>query len=368
MEDHSCDVAIVGGGPAGAATAISLLNQTSALSVIVIEASRYEEPRLGETLPPPTRTLLEHLKVWPSFERQHHDQTHGTAAAWGRPELQPNDFFFMPANIGWHIDRASFDRNLAREAGNRGATLALNTLVRDVERVKDRWRLRLSSGDVVTARFLVDATGTAALARRFGARFAETDCLVGIAGFFTDCNGDARTLVDPFDNGWWYTAGLPGQRRVVACMTDRDLARQARLHTKQEWRLSLSQTRIINRLLQHAKTVTDFSVRSASSHRLDPVGGQDWLAVGDSASRFDPLSSQGIVKALRSGIFASYAILDLLVRSDSSGLKKYARYISEEFRSYANSRLKYYQQEQRWPQSEFWRRRHAAGAVDRVTC
>jgi flavin-dependent dehydrogenase len=91
---------------------------------------------------------------------------------------------------------------------------------------------------------------------------------------------------------------------------------------------------------------------------LEPAAGEYWLAVGDSASRFDPLSSQGIVKALRSGIFGSYAISDLLTRDDDSGLDRYRRYVFEEFESYAEVRTKYYREEQRWPQSEFWRRRH----------
>jgi flavin-dependent dehydrogenase len=87
------------------------------------------------------------------------------------------------------------------------------------------------------------------------------------------------------------------------------------------------------------------------------------LAVGDAASRFDPLSSQGIVKALRSGIFASYAIGDWLVRKDEAGLRRYQHYVMAESSSYQQTRVKYYAREQRWPSSEFWRRRHAESQV-----
>ena len=67
----------------------------------------------------------------------------------------------------------------------------------------------------------------------------------------------------------------------------------------------------------------------------------------------------GLVKALRSGIFASYAIGDLLMRGDDSGLLRYSRYVRDEFKSYSEVRAKYYREEQRWSSSEFWRRRHA---------
>ena len=39
------------------------------------------------------------------------------------------------------------------------------------------------------------------------------------------------------------------------------------------------------------------------------------LSVGDAAACFDPIASSGIVKALRAGIFASYAITDYLQAS-----------------------------------------------------
>jgi flavin-dependent dehydrogenase len=55
------------------------------------------------------------------------------------------------------------------------------------------------------------------------------------------------------------------------------------------------------------------------------VAGDSWLAVGDAASTFDPLSSQGIVKVLRSGVCASYAIADPLTGGIDPGLAGYRR-------------------------------------------
>jgi hypothetical protein len=48
----------------------------------------------------------------------------------------------------------------------------------------------------------------------------------------------------------------------------------------------------------------------------------------------------------------------MLARGDDSGLRRYRRYVLEEFKSYAEARAKYYREEQRWPASEFWLRRH----------
>jgi len=49
---ESYDVVILGGGPAGAATALSLRSHAPDLSVALIEQTNYHAMRIGETLPP----------------------------------------------------------------------------------------------------------------------------------------------------------------------------------------------------------------------------------------------------------------------------------------------------------------------------
>jgi flavin-dependent dehydrogenase len=364
MTCSSFDVAIVGGGPGGSATALSLCAHAPSLSVVLIEASRYNEVRIGETLPPPAGPILEHLGVWDAFRAQGHREVHGTTAVWGAAVPLDNDFIYMPANTGWHLDRAAFDAMVAGQAASRGAALLLNTRLRDARRVGDEWRLTLSTGKILSARFLVDASGgAAAFARRCGARFVDSDRLIGIARFFKGGADDPRTMVEAFEEGWWYTAGLPGGQRIAACMTDADLARRMRLKEAEQWCRTLAGMTNVGAMLRGSKPISPVVVRSTESRRLEPAAGDNWLAVGDSASRFDPLSSQGIVKALRSGIFASYAIGDLLTRNDDSGLHRYRRYVVEEFKSYSAIRAKYYREERRWPASEFWRRRQGGNGV-----
>jgi flavin-dependent dehydrogenase len=359
MKPSAFDVAIVGGGPGGSATAISLLAHAPSLSVILIEASNYDTCRLGETLPPPARSILEHLDLWDVFCTLSPREVFGTTAIWGQSAPVDNDFIYMPANTGWHIDRTAFDRMLASEATNRGAVLRLGASLRDVQQDGDHWLLRLSHGAELLARFIVDATGgTAALARRFGAQFVSLDRFVGAARFFEDGRDDSRLLVEAFEHGWWYTAGLPNGKRITGCMTDADLAQRMKLGETEEWQRTLATAPAVAALMRECKPTSPIIIRSTASRRLDPAATERWLAVGDAASRFDPLSSQGIVKALRSGIFASYAIGDWLIRGDKSGLQRYCRYVDEEFRSYSEVRTKYYCQEQRWPASQFWRRRH----------
>lgn len=358
------DVVILGGGPAGCATALSLRAHAPALSVVLVEASEYGRQRVGEALPSIARVFLEHLGVWSAFQAERHRPVHGTASVWGGELRRENRFIYSPRGAGWHLDRVRFDAFLARQSAERGADVRTGVRAVAFGRSQDAWSLRLSDGTRLTARFVVDATGRrATFARRMGARALAFDRLVGFARLFTlDPDSDPDTLIEAFPDGWWYTAPA-GDQRVVACMTDSDLARGLALGDERRWLGLFSETRCIRRGVGDASPRGAPVVRPANSTRLDKVCSTDWLAVGDAASAYDPLSSQGIVKSLRSGIFASYAVADLLRRSDATGLARYEKFVRQEFDSYRRAHARYCAEEGRWPDSDFWRRRHKEDAV-----
>jgi flavin-dependent dehydrogenase len=303
--------------------------------------------------------MLVHLGVWEAFQNQGHREVHGTSAAWGGPEPRDNDFLFAARGNGWHLDRSAFDAMLAAEAERRGVALLRPARLVSATQKGTGWHLRVSGGLEMNARFVVDATGAAAaFARRQGARFLAADRLTGFARFYEGSEtADPRTLVEAFADGWWYTAGLPGGQRIAACLTDADLARRLRLRDTAEWNRLLDATDRVRETLRGAQPQTDVIVRATPSRCLEPVTGDDWLAVGDAAAVFDPLSSSGILKALRSGIFAGYAVGDRLTQGDTRSLERYRRLAKEEFASYSHLRARHYAAEGRWPESAFWRRR-----------
>ena len=117
---HDCavDVIVLGGGPAGAATAIALARL--GWSVTILERSHYESARIGETLPPDIKHLLIALGVWDQFLADNPLESPGIASAWGQAELYDNDFIVNPHGPGWHVDRKRFDAMLARAAEEQG--------------------------------------------------------------------------------------------------------------------------------------------------------------------------------------------------------------------------------------------------------
>jgi hypothetical protein len=73
-------------------------------------------------------------------------------------------------------------------------------------------------------------------------------------------------------------------------------------------------------------------------------------------ARSDPLSSQGIMMALTTGLRAARAVIEYQ-HDEHSALQSYATEFHDLYRVYNETKLKYYQSEIRWKDSLFWRRR-----------
>jgi flavin-dependent dehydrogenase len=85
-----------------------------------------------------------------------------------------------------------------------------------------------------------------------------------------------------------------------------------------------------------------------------PVAGDGWVAVGDAASTIDPLSSQGILYAMTSGLAAANALLDA---NPAEALKRYASALADRFHKDLTTRAHFCRRERRWSDRPFWQRR-----------
>lgn len=358
------DVIVIGGGPSGTSTAIGLAR--AGYSVTVLERSRYEVPRIGETLPPQIQPLLAELGVLHRFLAGGHVRSPGIVVAWGQTELYENDFIVNPYGPGWHVDRRRFDAMLADAASALGAEVILGAQPTACVRIdSDLWNVKSVVDGIPLVRegnVLVDATGrSSSPARRLGGHRLVHDRLVGLVGLLQpvrDESGcDRRTWVEAVEHGWWYTAPLPDGQHIAAFFSDADLIPRGRSALDRFWRNELTHACHVRARVEREWPSINLRTLPASSTRLQKAGSPGWLAVGDAAAAFDPLSSCGITWALGSGQAAARAI-DAYYRGDRLALDGYKRWIEEEFADYLRKRAEYYSRERRWPECPFWKRRH----------
>lgn len=333
------DVAVAGGGPAGAATALVLAR--AGRRVLLADAGRgASSGGAGESLPGAASQVLRDLGLWEAFRAEPHLVSYGGRSAWGTSEVLRRHAVFDPYGSGRLLDRARFDAFLRAGAAAAGATVVSARV------------------DLPRASWVVDATGRAAtVARSFGARRVEDDHLVAaVARYAAADDPDTTTLVESVPGGWWYTARVPDGTRAVAFLTDADL-----LPPVAGLDAAVRATRQVGACVT-GPLLGPPRVVSARGGRLAPYAGDGWLATGDAALSCDPLSSQGVLTALVTGVAAGEALVAAL-DGDSSAIDSYAARLDAIRAAYERNRDDYYALERRWPEAPFWARRRALAAV-----
>lgn len=370
-DGRACEVAVVGGGPAGAVAALTLAR--AGRRVVIVDdrprADGRSSYRIGETLPPAARPLLRDLGLWSGFPAGAHLRCTGTYAAWGTADLHDHSNLLDPHGHGWHLDRAAFDTWLLDTAVAAGARLLRGSAVRYLDDTAGRTLLVRTGGTVthLGCSGVVDASGRrAVIGRHLGTRRRQ-DRLMAVSLLFTDRRPDAdardrelRTLVEAVPGGWWYTAKVPAGR-LVAHLTDADLAARE-LRTPEGFLEHVARTRHLAPRLRGYDLDRLPAPRWTPAHgvRLTPATGPGWLAVGDAALAFDPLSSQGILTALHTGYRGALA-LDLHLRGTSGARTAYTDFLDGIADAYHRHHADSYAQERRWAHGPFWRRRRRPG-------
>ena len=357
------DVLVVGGGPGGAAAAAGA--RAAGLDVELVHAPR-DRPGLGESLPPGTEAVLDDVFGQAALNWERHRPSFGNRSAWGQARLEATDFMSNPFGHGWHVDRRALDGSLLARLARHGVRVRAGSRVANHAWMGDHWWARLADPPSTTlrARAIVDATGRAArIARSQGARRQRLDRLVAVYWMLAargEPDRDCTTLVEAVAEGWWYTTPVPGAQRVVAFLTDSDLLPGRHARTARDWRERVVRAPHISETLASQECPlhgNPLIVDAGVAHLEQPAGGA-WVAAGDAAVSFDPLSSQGILTALVMGHAAGHAVAAMLRDGTQEPLiqwgAEYARLLENHLRLRAAS----YAMERRWPSSPFWVRRH----------
>ncbi|MGE0492368.1 MAG: FAD-dependent monooxygenase [Vulcanimicrobiota bacterium] len=348
-------VLVVGAGPSGSALSMTLAS--AGISVLVVEQTRYEGLRVGELLSPRGQTVLD--RILPDARNDLFLTRLEVTGTWSFPVL--SSLVPDPEYRWWAIDRVGLDRRLAEEAARAGADLRQGSRVKDLARTDQGWSFLVETDgrqEAHTAGLLVDATGRGCqIARSFGARRQRFDRQVAVVGFLEGSKSlevPPEMLLEAVPNGWWYAAPLEPGAAVAVFVTDNDLDKG---QPDAAWHKALAETQHTRKRFSRFDLCEKPRRVSADSSLLLPAFGDGWVAVGDAAASFDPLSSLGIGQALEEGLRLADFLIEAYTHGQEPNFLYYAEETGVQFSDYLKGQAGQYRQVHRWPDSPYWSRR-----------
>lgn len=281
---------------------------------MVWERRATPDQRFPEIVPPTTETLVRRLGLEPLLDR-HASPCRGILRRWKGPVCEPHPF----RGPSYIVDRREFDARCRDRAAKAGARWIADT-VRTVRREAGKWHLNGNhrSGQ---ANFLVDASGRPGrVARQHGDKLGIGERTVAVGVTFPAAGPESSLLrVERVKQGWWYFLDYRSTTSAVF-VTSPERLRIVRAEGSLMDALGSSPWADVAK--EASGSWSRPRTTDATPHsRL--AAGEGWLAVGDAAAAFDPISSQGLTNSLSSAWFATHALRDHL-QGDTRALDTYA--------------------------------------------
>jgi len=336
-------VAIVGGGPAGAALATRLAQQ--GIETVLFE--RLPAPRWrasGVYSSPLTRRRLEALGLPPNdverlirpISAMHVQSADGRAAC--RLEYSAPDH-------ACGLDRVRMERTLLDHARRAGAQILEGHTAVAVDLSPENPRLVVSGPSGAShwqARLVVGADGPPSLvARSAGVALPSRHFRRGALTVHRadpDAGPRASAMVAEMIVGaGWYCgiAPVPGARvNLGLVLSERELRRQLQLPGRRSgiFARTLAELPGDERAWASAPATDEIQVALPLLHRVEHAAGRGFVLVGDAAGFVDPLSGDGLQRAFASAELAATAIGRAL-GGEGGALADYDRRLRARFRS-----------------------------------
>ncbi|WP_049623871.1 NAD(P)/FAD-dependent oxidoreductase [Frateuria defendens] len=324
---ESCDVAVIGGGPAGS-TAAALLARRGH-RVIALEKARHPRFHIGESLLPMNLPVFERLGV---LEKVRALGVYKPGADFEADNERGYNTYAFARALGdspphaYQVWRQDFDKMLYDHARESGAEAREgHEVVRVEQRHARETRLDVRTDDgreyAVQARYVVDASGRDAFLacrRKLRRKNAEHQS-AAIFGHFRGAQArpgeDAGNIsIYSFAHGWMWMIPLPGGVMSVGAVCRPDYLKQRKGRTVDFLLETLEGNPALWRRLRQAELI-DGEVRVTGNYSYDSsrMGGPGWVLVGDAFAFLDPVFSSGVYLAM-SGAERAAEVVDQALR------------------------------------------------------
>ncbi|AGC78242.1 flavin-dependent dehydrogenase [Nonlabens dokdonensis] len=359
MNKEKYDVIIAGAGPSGLAASLTL--SAYGISHCIIDANEAAVPKPGDALPPTSKPLFKQLGILGLLESKKHIPYYGNKSIWGTNIAHQKEFIENKHGHGYLLDRLHFENQLRELVQEKQTPFYKKHQIKRITQNEDQLEISMfhnSTKPQLQASYIIDATGRkASICRHLGIVKEEMDQQMTCTFWHESAHKIERQIwIEATENGWWYLSPSSDNKVNVMFFTLKELIPKKskmpaflkkELYKTQEIRLIIKPT---------DKELSDHKIMPSGTSYLKKPYGKNWLAVGDAAFSYDPISSYGITSAIASGYYGAHAIASQL-HNEKDAFLSYHYIITNGANSYVQKLTHQYAMEQRWPDSYYWKNR-----------
>lgn len=352
-----CDVAVIGGGPAGSSAA-TLLAQAG-IDTVLLERARHPRPAVGESLIPHFWKYTDLTGASPRIEQEGFIAKAGGITVWNGKihRIAFADFGFDRPAL--HVERDRFDLVLLRHAQDNGVAVfervAAKTIAADSRLPEVTYQDRRTDRHVtgkIQCRYVIDASGPSTLMARQSKskRLAQArHQFLSFWGYFGQSRyvgADGRshdfgqlntvppvTFVMSYPDGWIWHIPL---RTVtsVGLVVYRDRVAHHGAEARRRYFLETCEnTDYVRDLLAPARFIEgSLYSRPNFSYHVETLCRDNVYCIGDAGGFVDPVFSHGVVNAFYSASLAALAIIESL--ADEARRQRYAQLCETRIRQF----------------------------------
>jgi flavin-dependent dehydrogenase len=336
---ESCDVLVIGGGPAG--STISSLLAEKGWKIILLEKDHHPRFHIGESLLPMNLPILERLGVLEQV-RDIGILKPGVEMCSDHHPAASQTYYFEKAldldfSYAFEVRRSEFDHLLLRNSAAKGVAVHEGIRVTTVQRLGDATSLVEAKDDTGRAtswqaRYVVDASGrNAFLATRLGHKEKNPKHnSVAVFGHFEHVlrrpgRDEGNIGLYWFEHGWFWMIPLRDGIMSVGAVCWPDYLKTRNTTLEDFLMDSIRLCPGVAARMKEARLKGPAQATGNFSYRSKRMSGDGYLLIGDAYAFIDPVFSSGVYLAMNSAVMAADAV-DAWLHDEKEGARQLATF------------------------------------------